>query len=81
MHSKIIHTVKSGDEYEVALDDSSVVVYMNTAGYRIEINHYQEDELPTILVYRNGKAGGDKCSSPLYSLAPGLDRLLWELHP
>ena len=80
MHSRIIHTVKSGDEYEIALDDSSVVVYMNTAGYRIEINHYEENELPTILVYRDGDIGARNTPASA-GLAPALDRLLWELHP
>ena len=66
MNTKIKHEVANGDEYEITLDDTSVVMYLETAGYRIEINHYEGEDKPTVLVYRDTQE---------------IDRLVWELHP
>ena len=66
MNTKIRHEVAHGDEYEITLDDTSVVMYLETAGYRIEINHYEGEDKPTVLVYRDTRE---------------IDRLVWELHP
>jgi hypothetical protein len=66
MYTKLNHKVKNGDEYEIAMDDTSIVLYLEAIGYRIEVNHYEDDDNPTVLVYRDSKE---------------VDRLIWELTP